>query len=106
MSEERKPVPLRGPKFIYRISDYLQLVWRLVIDPRVMLLLKGLPAVGVAYALFPLDIPLPIDDIAVMWLASYLFIELCPPEIVAEHRTAIEQIIPANWVDEDETADE
>ena len=35
------------------------------------------------------DIALPVigelDDAAILWLTNYLFIELCPPNIVQEH---------------------
>ena len=29
--------------------------------------------------------PGPIDDAALIWLATYLFVELCPPGVVQEH---------------------
>ncbi len=31
----------------------------------------------------------PIDDVAVIWLGSYLFVELCPPDVVKEHTDAL-----------------
>jgi hypothetical protein len=34
-----------------------------------------------------------------MWLGGYLFLELCPPEIVQEHMQAINQVIPGTWED-------
>jgi hypothetical protein len=33
--------------------------------------------------------PGPIDDAAVIWLATYLFVELCPPDVVQEHLDAL-----------------
>ena len=33
----------------------------------------------------PIDIPGPIDDIAVLSLGFYLFTEMCPPDVVEEH---------------------
>jgi len=33
----------------------------------------------------------------VMWLGFYLFIELCPPGVVAEHRQALLKVIPGEW---------
>ena len=47
--------------------------------------------------LFPADlapnIALPVigvlDDAAILWLGSYVFTELCPPEVVAEHMKAL-----------------
>ena len=105
MSESRQPIPMRGSKWITRISDFLQLAWRLFVDERVLALLKLLPIAGLAYVIFPYDVPLPLEDLAILWLALYLFIELCPPEIVKEHRDAIETIIPATWTDSEETED-
>ena len=75
----------------------LKLIGRLMADGRVNLFLKVLPLASLAYLIWPLDlapgITLPIigavDDVAIVWLGSYLFIELCPPEVVNEH---IEQL--------------
>jgi hypothetical protein len=33
--------------------------------------------------------PGPIDDAAIIWLATYLFVELCPPDVVQEHLEAL-----------------
>ena len=30
-----------------------------------------------------------VDDAAILWLGSYLFTELCPPEVVEEHMKAL-----------------
>jgi hypothetical protein len=30
-----------------------------------------------------------LDDAAVLWIGSNLFVELCPPEVVAEHMRAL-----------------
>ena len=35
----------------------------------------------------------------VIWLGSYLFVELCPPQIVQEHMTALKQVVPGEWRD-------
>jgi uncharacterized membrane protein YkvA (DUF1232 family) len=75
--------------FVLRIK----LILRLIGDRRVNPWLKIIPVAGVLYLLSPLDlipdIALPVigelDDAAVLWLTNYLFIELCPPQIVQEH---------------------
>lgn len=75
--------------FILRIK----LILRLIGDRRVNPLLKILPIAGLIYLISPIDlipdIALPIigelDDAAVLWLTNYLFIEMCPPEVVEEH---------------------
>ena len=79
--------------FVLRVK----LILRLVGDRRVSPWLKIIPVAGIAYLLSPLDIipdiALPIigelDDAAILWLTNYLFIELCPPEVVDEHVKAL-----------------
>src|SRR5512140_3939658 len=89
--------------FVMRVK----LILRLVGDKRVNPWLKLIPVAGLAYLISPIDlipdIMLPVigelDDAAVLWLTNYLFVELCPPEIVREHVKALS----ANHVpDEDE----
>jgi len=68
----------------------IKLVIRLIGDARVNPLLKLLPIGSLMYLIIP-DLAIgPIDDVAVIWLGSYLFIELCPPYVVAEHTKALE----------------
>ncbi len=75
--------------FILRIK----LILRLIGDRRVSPWLKILPVGGLLYLISPIDlipdIALPLigelDDAAVLWLTNYLFIELCPSEVVQEH---------------------
>jgi hypothetical protein len=75
----------------------IKLVLRLIADPRVNPLLKLLPIGSVLYFILPDLAPGPIDDVAVIWLGSYLFVELCPPEIVQEHMQALQQVVPGEW---------
>lgn len=79
--------------FILRVK----LILRLIGDKRVNPWLKVIPVAGLAYLISPLDIipdiMLPVvgelDDAAILWLTNYLFVELCPPEVVAEHVKAL-----------------
>jgi uncharacterized membrane protein YkvA (DUF1232 family) len=69
----------------------LKLITRLMGDRRVNFFIKFLPLASLAYLIWPLDaIALPIigalDDAAILWVGSTLFLELCPPDVVAEHR--------------------
>jgi len=75
----------------------IKLVVRLIGDTRVNPLLKLLPIGAVAYFIIPDLVIGPIDDAAVMWLGGYLFVEMCPPEIVQEHIQAINRLIPGEW---------
>jgi len=34
----------------------------------------------------------PVDDMVVIWLGAFLFIELCPAEIVQEHMQILNQL--------------
>ncbi len=75
----------------------VQLAWRLLWDPRVPLSTKlVLPGLMGLYLLSPIDalpdvlLPLgQLDDLVVLLLGMSLFIELCPADIVAEHRAAL-----------------
>ncbi len=70
-----------------------RLILRLMADGRVNFLLKLLPVGALAYLISPLDfIPAAVapiigtaDDIAIVWMGMYLFLEMCPPNVVREH---------------------
>jgi hypothetical protein len=95
MSKEnpRKIAPYSGGMF-QGLANRLKLIFRLMGDPRVSPVLKVIPVASLVYLLFPDLAPGPIDDAAIIWLSTYLFVELCPPEVVQEHIKAIEQVIP------------
>ncbi len=71
----------------------LKLITRLMGDRRVNAFLKLLPLASVAYLISPFDLApgvvLPVigvlDDAAILWIGSTLFVELCPPNVVNEH---------------------
>ena len=82
------------------VRDFLmrvKLIWSLMKDGRISPLLKVIPVLGVLYLVMPIDfvseIALPLvgelDDAAVLWLTSYVFVELCPPELVVQHVKAL-----------------
>ncbi len=97
MNEERKPVITEEK--VGAIANFLRslrLVWRLLQDSRVPIFPKLIIPAAILYILSPIDL-IPdlilglgqIDDVAVFFLSISLFIEMCPPTIVAEHRAAI-----------------
>ena len=94
--KQRIPANSQGSWF-HGIADHLRLVWRLWTDNRINLLLKLLPFGSLVYLISPFDLPTPIDDIGVIYLFTYLFVEMSPPEIVAEHRKEIESMIDGQW---------
>ncbi len=68
------------------LRNQFKLIWRLLRDERVNPLLKVLPFFSVLYLLFPDILPGPFDDAAVIGLGLYTFVEMCPDDVVAEHR--------------------
>ena len=73
----------------------LKLILRLMGDRRVNFLLKILPVASLVYLVFPFDLVSVIpglsalDDIAIVSLGNYLFVELCPPGVVNEHMKSL-----------------
>ncbi len=84
------------PSVLIEIWRSMQLVWRLMLDPRVSFLPKLIVPLVALYVLSPLDI-IPdvfivlgqLDDIALLFFGTKLFINLCPPDVVMEHRRAL-----------------
>lgn len=82
---------------VRNVINQLKLIFRLMGDKRVNFFAKLIPVGAFAYLLFPADlapnIALPVigvlDDAAILWLGSYVFTELCPPEVVEEHMKAL-----------------
>jgi uncharacterized membrane protein YkvA (DUF1232 family) len=69
-----------------------KLMFRLLGDKRVSAWLKLIPIGALVYFISPVDL-IPgavvpgigaVDDVAILWLGYYTFLELCPPEIVRE----------------------
>lgn len=93
-----------GGGFFGNVTVQIKLILRLMGDRRVNPLLKLLPIGALIYLIVP-DIAFgPIDDALVIWLGTALFVELCPPEIVKEHRDALTSVIEGEWrdIEEDE----
>lgn len=87
MSEkpERNITFPRGGGILQDITLRVKLVLRLIVDPRVNLFIKLLPVGSLAYLVIPDLVPFIFDDAAIIWLATYLFVELCPPDVIQEH---------------------
>lgn len=99
MNQTNKPV-VTSPNALAQFVRTLRLVWRLLKEPRVSLFPKLIPVAALVYVLSPIDL-LPdfilglgqLDDFGILLLGIALFLELCPKEIVAEHRRALD----AEW---------
>lgn len=75
--------------FFGELTLRIKLILKLLGDKRVNILLKILPIGSLVYLVMPDIAPGPIDDAALIWLATYLFVELCPPDVVQEHLEAL-----------------
>ena len=68
-----------------------KLIVRLMSDSRVNPFIKLIPVASLAYLFFPFDLIAMVpgvsalDDIALVSLGAYMFIEFCPPDVVEEH---------------------
>ena len=79
---------------VRNVLNQMKLILRLMGDSRVNFFAKIIPVGALIYLVFPIDaITFPVigvvDDAALLWLGSYVFTELCPPEVVAEHMKAL-----------------
>jgi uncharacterized membrane protein YkvA (DUF1232 family) len=92
---DKKPGKLLVPPQGGIMRDFvkrLKLITRLMGDRRVSMFVKLLPLASLAYLIWPADaipaIPLisGLDDAAILWIGSTLFVELCPPNVVKEHQ--------------------
>ncbi len=96
MSRENYQAP--NPGVVAQLVRTLQLIWRLLRDPRVPFLPKLIVPLVILYVVSPIDlipdmIPIAgqVDDIGVLFFGLRFFIEMCPPDIVMEHRRALGQ---------------
>ncbi len=98
---ENKPRSITQPKggFFQDLTLRVKLILRLIGDSRVSPLLKLIPIGAFVYLIFPDLAPGPIDDAAILWLGTSLFVELCPPDVVAEHMDALRKTIPGEMRD-------
>jgi len=82
---DRKIMLPQGGGVFQDLAMRIKLILRLIGDSRVNPLLKLLPVGSLIYLVVP-DLAIgPIDDAAIIWLATYLFVELCPPDVVQHH---------------------
>jgi uncharacterized membrane protein YkvA (DUF1232 family) len=79
-----------------------KLIMRLLGDRRVSPWLKLIPIGSLIYLVSPIDIIMGIpgidalDDAAILWFGSSLFVDLCPIDVVSEHM----QELTSNVIDD------
>jgi predicted SnoaL-like aldol condensation-catalyzing enzyme len=79
----------KGGGVFQGLTTQIKLIVRLLADRRVNPLVKLLPIGSLVYLVVPDIMVGPLDDAAIIWLGTYLFVELCPPEVVKEHKDAL-----------------
>jgi hypothetical protein len=87
--KDRMIAASKGGGVFQGLATQIKLIVRLLADRRVNPLLKLLPIGSLIYMVVPDIMVGPLDDAAIIWLGTYLFVELCPPDIVKEHKDAI-----------------
>ena len=111
MANKRDIISNQNSGFIQDLVLRLKLILRLMGDRRVNFFLKLLPIAAAIYVISPVDlipglvIPIvgALDDAAVIWLGTTLFMSLCPEEVVQEHTDALQKVVRATWRDAPET---
>jgi uncharacterized membrane protein YkvA (DUF1232 family) len=106
--DEKKPSNLMAVQqsgVIRNVINQLKLIARLMGDGRVSVFAKLIPIGALIYLVSPIDaISIPVigalDDAALLWLGSYVFTELCPPAVVAEHMKELAGNMNVNPQDE------
>ena len=107
--DEKKPSNLtissQQGGVVRSVINQLKLIFRLMGDSRVNVFAKLIPIGALVYLISPVDaISIPVigvvDDAAVLWLGSYIFTELCPPAVVAEHMKELAGNMKVNPQDE------
>jgi len=103
-SNKPGPIVPRDTRFLTSITSRIKLIYRLMMDKRVNMVLKALPLASLVYFIVPDLMPGPIDDAVMIWLSTYLFVELCPPEVVDEHLKDINRVITGEYRDVEPTS--
>ena len=83
-------------RVLLHLPSFVRLYWRLFRDSRVSILPKFLLVLTLLYLVWPFDV-IPdyvpvvgeIDDVGIVLLGLWLFVRLCPPEVV---RQRVEEI--------------
>ena len=110
MSEEPKKrsiIPSQNGGLIQDFIRHIKLIWLLISDKRINLFLKILPVASLVYLVSPFDMlsgmAFPVigalDDAAIIWIGTSLFISLCPEDIVNEHTLSLEKTLTGSWKD-------
>ncbi len=101
MTNNRRKLLAPPPSgMVASLVKQLKLIARLMGDKRVSPFLKILPIASLVYLISPVDLvpgavfPVigALDDAAILWIGSTLFVQLCPDEVVKEHEDDLNMI--------------
>ena len=105
--DNKRAISPRNPGFFQDLSNRFKLIFRLMGDKRVSPLIKLLPIGTLVYLIVPIDAFIgPVDDAVVIWLGTYVFVELCPPDVVKEHMDDLTGIVTSEWSQPDDQPEE
>lgn len=99
MSDDKMQYPERPSdvgalmRWLREFFGHFRLAWELLWDGRVPFVTKLVPLLTVLYLLSPVDL-IPdvalglgqLDDLAILLIGMRLFVDVCPPALVAEHQ--------------------
>jgi uncharacterized membrane protein YkvA (DUF1232 family) len=110
MANKRDLISSQNTGFFQDIVRHLKLIGRLMADKRVSFFLKLLPGGARVNLSSPIAIApglaLPVigalDDAAILWLGSSLFLSLCPEDVVREHVAEMDKVVDSSWRDAEE----
>ncbi len=95
--DNKRAISPRNPGLFQDLSNRFKLIFRLMGDKRVSPLIKVLPIGSLVYLLVPDLVLGPVDDAVIIWLGTYVFVELCPPDVVKEHMEDLTGIVTSEW---------
>ena len=107
MAKKSSLIDSQNTGFFQDLVLRIKLIGKLMADKRINFFLKILPVASLVYLFSPIDLvpglALPVigalDDAAVLWLGTTLFLSLCPEEIVEEHKSRLNKVVDASWKD-------
>lgn len=110
MPNKRDIINSQNTGFFQDLVQRIKLIGRLMGDKRINFFLKILPVASLIYLVSPVDLApglaLPVigalDDAAILWLGTSLFLSLCPEEVVEEHMSLLNKVVTGAWRDAEE----
>lgn len=112
MTRDKQTNPRHPLGSLLSIIRDLRLAWWLFVDKRVAVWAKTIPVLSLCYLIWPIDLladPIlglgQLDDLAVIALGVKLFISVCSPDLVQQHRQRIAAAPSENESTSDEVID-